>query len=77
MAKFLSKSKNQVLCMVPDTQQVINGITMPVKGERIHFNNGEFEADEKTEDGKRKADYIRGHRLFGSRIIEDKPKTTK
>lgn len=66
MAKFLSKCSNQILCVKPQRNQVVDGIVVPIEGEHIHFVNGEYETKAKKE-----IDFIRGHQLFGSRITED------
>lgn len=67
MAKFLSKCHNQILTMKPQRNQVLEGIVMPVPGEHIRFNGGEYETTDKKE-----IEFIRNHRLFGSQIVEDK-----
>lgn len=65
--KFISKYKNQVLTMIPDRMQVIDGIAIPVPGKHIRFEGGAYETDAKEE-----VDYIRNHRFFGTRIFEEK-----
>lgn len=65
MAKFLSKCSNQILCMVPNRVQVVDGIMMPVPGKRIEFVNGEYETTDKQEMA-----FIKKHRLYGSAITE-------
>ena len=73
MAKFLSKCPNQVLCVKPNRVQIADGIAMPVTGEHIRFNNGEFETEDKKE-----IEFLRKHRLFGFEITEvEEPKTEK
>jgi hypothetical protein len=67
MAKFIAKCSNQVLCMKPQRVQVVDGIVLPVPGEHIRFNNGEYETADKKE-----VEFIKNHRLFGSQIFEDK-----
>lgn len=67
MAKFISKCSNQVLCMKPQRPQIIDGIVIPVPGEHIRFENGEYETSDKKE-----IEFITKHRLFGSQIFEDK-----
>lgn len=67
MAKFMSRCQNQVLCMKPKRMQIIDGIAIPVEGEHIRFENGEFETDD-----KKKIDYLKKHRLYGSQIVEVK-----
>jgi hypothetical protein len=65
MAKFLSKCPNQVICMKPNRVQIYDGIPMPVQGQHIRFNNGEYEATDKKE-----IEFIRKHSLFGRCITE-------
>lgn len=72
MARFISRCRNQVLVIKPQRTQIFDGIAQPVPGEHIRFHNGEFEVDERTEEGKRQAEFIRNHRLFGSQIFEEK-----
>lgn len=72
MAKFISKVSNQVLTIKPQRTQVIDGIVQPIPGEHIRFQNGEYECNEKSAEGKKHAEFIRNHRLFGSRIFEEK-----
>jgi hypothetical protein len=65
--KFVSRCPNQVLCMKPARQQIIEGMAIPVPGEHIRFENGEFVTSDPKE-----IKYIREHRFFGNVIIEDK-----
>ncbi len=65
MAKFISKSPNQVLTMVPNRKTVQDGIVIPVPGKHIEFNKGEYSTTDKQE-----LAFIRGHRLFGVAIVE-------
>lgn len=65
MAKFISKCKNQVLCMVPNRVQIVDGIPVQAPGKHIRFNNGEFETQDKKE-----MDFIRKHQLASSDIVE-------
>lgn len=67
MTKFISRCSNQVLTIKPSRVQNVDGIVVPVPGEHIRFNNGEYETDEKKE-----IDFIKKHRLFGNAIFEDK-----
>jgi len=67
MAKFMSKCENLVLCIKPNRNQIVDGIVVPVPGEHIRFNAGEYETSEKKE-----IDFIKKHRLFGSQITEIK-----
>lgn len=67
MAKFIARCQNQVLCMKPNRVQIIDGITVPVPGQHIRFENGEVETTDKEEIA-----FIRKHRLFGGQIFEDK-----
>lgn len=72
MAKFNSKCPNQILTIKPARQQVLDGVVMPVPGERICFYNGEYETTDKKE-----IEYIRKHRLFGNSIVEVKSSDTE
>lgn len=65
MARFLSKCPNQVLCMVPNRIQIVDGITVPVAGRHIRFDHGEYETSDRKE-----INFIRAHRLFGVAITE-------
>ncbi len=65
MAKFLSKCQNQAICMKPSRVQIYDGIAVPVPGQRILFNNGEYETADKKE-----IDFLRKHSLFGRGITE-------
>ncbi|AZN43360.1 hypothetical protein [Paenibacillus albus] len=67
MAKFSSRCPNQVLCMSPSRNTIVDGILVPVPGTHIRFENGEYDTNEKKE-----VDFIRKHRLFGSSIVEVK-----
>ena len=67
MAKFIAQCSNQVLCMKPQRVQVVDGIVLPVPGEHIRFNNGEYETNDKKE-----IEFIKNHRLYQSQIFEDK-----
>ncbi|QHT60669.1 hypothetical protein GXP70_12440 [Paenibacillus lycopersici] len=67
MAKFSSRCPNQVLCMVPARNSIVDGILVPVPGQNIRFEHGEYETNSKKE-----VDFIRAHRLFGNAIIEVK-----
>lgn len=70
MPTFLSKSPNQILCIKPQRMQVVDGVTIPVAGEHIRFENGEYT----TTDAKEIA-FLRKHRFFGLSIIEkEEPK---
>lgn len=64
-AKFVSKCHNQVLTVKPARTQVMDGIVIPVPGEHIRFERGEFITSDKKE-----IEFIRKHRLFGSTITE-------
>lgn len=64
MAKYQSWCPNQVLGMVNNHVKVLDGITMPVPGKRIRFENGFFE----TEDPK-EVEFIESNWLFGSKIV--------
>lgn len=65
MAKFVSQSENQVLCMKPSRNTVQDGIVIQLPGEHIRFYNGEYETTNKAE-----LEFIRKHWLFGSKITE-------
>lgn len=65
MAKFLSKCQNQVLCMVPNRVQIVDGISMPVPGQAIRFDRGEYNTEDKKE-----INFIRKHALFKVSITE-------
>lgn len=65
MAKFSSRCANQVLCMVQARNSIVEGILVPVPGQHIRFENGEY-----TTTVKKEVDFIKGHRLFGSSIVE-------
>lgn len=67
--KFLSKCKNQVLCIKPSRAQIVDGITVPIPGEHIRFNSGEYETNNQKE-----IEFIKKHRLFNSQItaVEEK-----
>ena len=68
MATFISVCSNQVLCIKPARVQVLDGVTLPVEGAHIRFDAGKF-----TTDDEAKAEFIRKHPLFGSRIFEEEP----
>lgn len=70
VAKFQARCTNQVLCVKPNRVSVVDGITVPVPGEHIRFENGECELDEK--DDKDKIAFLKKHRLFGTSIVEVK-----
>lgn len=72
MAKFVSKCDNLVLCVRPAHVQIVNGYVNPVQGEHVRFENGLYETDSRSTKGKEHDEFIRGHRLFGSQIFEDK-----
>lgn len=56
--------------MKPNRIQIQDGITLPVQGEHIRFNNHEYETSDKKEIA-----FIKGHRLFGSQItVVEEPK---
>lgn len=65
--KFVSRSPNQVLCIRPSRPQIVEGIVVPVPGQHIRFEQGEYETSDVKE-----IKFIREHRLFGGAIIEDK-----
>lgn len=65
MAKFLSKCQNQVLCMIPNRTQIIDGIVVPVSGKHIRFDRGEYETKDKKE-----IEFIKKHPLFNVAITE-------
>jgi len=65
MAKFQSRCPNQVLCMKPARNSIVDGIVVPVPGEHIRFHNGEYETTDKDQIA-----FIRRHRLFGTSIVE-------
>jgi hypothetical protein len=67
MAMFQSRCPNQVLCMKPARNSIIDGIVVPVPGEHIRFENGEYESSDKD-----KIAYLKRHPLFGTAIIEVK-----
>ncbi len=69
MATFLAKCPNQILCMKPQRVQIIDGITIPVLGEHIRFENGEY-----TTTDKKEIDFLRKHKFFGIRIVEKETK---
>lgn len=70
MAKYQSRCPNQVLCMKPARNSIIDGIVVPVPGEHIRFEQGEYSTDD-----KKKIEYLESHRLFGSAIVRvDEPK---
>ena len=70
MAKYQSKCPNQVLCIKPARSSIIDGIVVPVPGEHVRFENGEYVTTD-----KKRIDFIEGHRLFGSAIVRvDEPK---
>lgn len=71
MAKYQSRCPNQVLCIKPARNSIIDGIVVPVPGEHIRFENGEYATDD-----KKKIEYLQSHRLFGSAIVrvDDPPK---
>lgn len=70
VAKYRSRCANQVLCVKPARNSIIDGIVVPVPGEHIRFENGEFSTDD-----KKKAEFIENHRLFGNAIVRvDEPK---
>ena len=63
--KFFSKCDNQVICMIPNRAQVIDGVVVPQAGKHIRFNNGEYETADKKE-----IDFLRRHALYGRAIVE-------
>jgi hypothetical protein len=65
MTKFLSKCPNQVICVKPNRVQIFDGIAVPVPGQTIRFNSGEYEATDRKE-----IDFLRKHSLFGRGITE-------
>jgi len=65
MVKFVSKSSNQVLCMVPNRVQIVDGMAVPIPGKRVTFENGEYNTTDKKE-----IEFLRSHRLFGVAIAE-------
>ncbi|GIO13539.1 hypothetical protein J19TS2_30940 [Cohnella xylanilytica] len=70
MAKYQSRCHNQVLCIKPARNSIVDGIVVPVPGEHIRFENSEYETDD-----KKKIDFIERHRLFGTAIVRvDEPK---
>lgn len=66
MAKFISRCSNQVLTMKPQRTQIIDGIVLPVPGEHIRFENGEY-----TTNDKKEIEFLKKHRLNGSAFFED------
>lgn len=73
MAKFLSKCKNQVLCIRPNRVQIVEGIPVPVPGEHIRFDRGEYNTDDKKEIA-----FLRKHPLLNVSITEaEEPKIPK
>ena len=64
MAKYQSRCPNQVLCIKPARNSVVDGIVVPVPGEHIRFERGEFSTTDKT-----KISFIEKHRLFGTSIV--------
>jgi len=68
MPQFVSKCKNQVLTIRPNTMQIVNGIANPVPGQHIQFEDGIYA----TEDAK-ELQFLRKHRLNGSAFIEAEP----
>lgn len=72
MAKFQSRCPNQVLCIKPARNSIIDGIVVPVPGEHIRFEQGEFVTDD-----KKKIEYLESHRLFGSAIVRVDETSTK
>lgn len=67
MAKFTSICHNQVLCVEPNRNQIVNGMVIPVVGKRIEFVNGEYETNDKKE-----VEFLTKHKLFGARFFENK-----
>mgnify|MGYP001260819923 CR=1 FL=1 len=65
MAKFQSRCPNQVLCIKPARNSVVDGIVVPVPGEHIRFENGEYVTNDKD-----KIAFLRKHRFFGTSIVE-------
>jgi hypothetical protein len=51
--------------MTPSDKQVIGSTIMNVKGRHIRFGGGEYETNDQEE-----IEFIKGHRLYGSQIIE-------
>lgn len=66
MAKFISRCSNQVLCIKPKRNQILEGVVQVMEGEHIRFENGEFHTDD-----KKQIDFIKKHRLYGNQIFED------
>lgn len=70
MAKYMSNSPNQVLCIRPARTEFINGIPNPIPGDHVRFERGEYETDDEEKIG-----FIEKHRLFGTSIVRlDEPK---
>ncbi|MDK2821849.1 MAG: hypothetical protein PWP31_1814 [Clostridia bacterium] len=67
VVKFITKYKNHQLVMVPTRRVVEDGMSYQKAGKTIKFNGYEYETSNKEE-----IDFIKGHRLFGSVIFEDK-----
>lgn len=65
MNKFISKCPNQILCIKPQRMQVLDGIPVPIPGEHIRFENGEYVTENKKE-----IEFIHKHKFFGVRITE-------
>lgn len=70
MPKYTSRCPNQVLCMKPARNSIVDGIIVPVPGEHVRFENGEFETTDKD-----KIAFIERHPLYGTSIAKvDEPK---
>jgi len=75
VAKFQSRCPNQVLCIKPARNAIIDGVVVPVPGEHIRFERGICVLDDKED--KDKIAFLRKHRLFGTAIVEIKEKDTQ
>lgn len=63
--RYQSWCPNQVLGIVPNRQSIIDGIVVPVPGQRIAFENGQYETSDEAE-----IEFIERHWLFGSKIVK-------
>jgi len=75
MIKFYTNVKTRTLVMKPTYLNSMNGYPVVVQGERVKFENGELELDEKKD--KEKIDFIRSHKDFNVSFFEEIGETSK
>jgi hypothetical protein len=68
--KFLSKYRNHKLIVEPTRMIVQDGMAYSQPGKMIEFHDFSYETTDKKE-----ISFLRGHKLFGSTVFEDKQPT--